>query len=150
MLFKFHTPLNFLRALYRVVDGVLTNSGHEPFGIVGLEAMAAGGVVYTGCTGEDYATHFVNSIMLETADPMEIVSYAMYLRNFPEEGIRIREAARRIAHYFTWEATVQNLISKLENQARTQGILMGQAKPMPLPLFEIEDVSTHRSNVEAC
>jgi glycosyltransferase involved in cell wall biosynthesis len=144
-----HLPLDFLRVLYRAADGVLANSGHEPFGLVGLEAMAAGGVVYTGCTGEDYATHFVNSIMLETADPVEIVSYVIYLRDFPEEGIRIREAARRTAHYFTWEAAVQNLLSKLDNQARTQGILMGQAKPMPLPLFEVEDVSPRKSNIEA-
>ena len=29
---------------------VLANSGHEPFGLVGLEAMAAGGVAVVGAT----------------------------------------------------------------------------------------------------
>lgn len=135
---RFNLPWDFLQPLYRAAHGVLANSGHEPFGIVGLEAMAAGGVVYTGCSGEDYAISLVNSIVLETSDPMEIVSYAMYLRDFPEEATRIRESARHTARYFTWEAAIRNLISKVENQARTQGILIGRAKPVPLPLFEME------------
>lgn len=120
---KFHLPLDFLRFLYRAADGVLANSGHEPFGIMGLEAMAAGGITFTGCTGEDYAIPFINSFVLETADPLEIVGYMMYLRQHPEECVRIRKTARRTARYFTWEAAVQNLISKLENQAKVLGPL---------------------------
>jgi len=136
---RFHVPLDFLQVVYRAADGVLANSGHEPFGIVGLEAMAAGGIAFTGCTGEDYAIPFVNSFVLETADPMEIVGYMMYLRDYPEEGRRIRKAARRTARYFTWEAAVQNLISKLENQARIQGSLGGM--PMPsTPQFIATDL----------
>jgi len=107
---------------------VLANSGHEPFGLVGLEAMAAGGIAFTGCTGEDYAIPFVNSFVLETADPLEIVDYMTYLQDYPEEGTRIRKAARRTARYFTWEAAMQTLISKLENQARIQGALGGEPK----------------------
>lgn len=34
----------FGRTLYAAADGVLANSSFEPFGLVGLEAMAAGGV----------------------------------------------------------------------------------------------------------
>ncbi|MFC1924444.1 glycosyltransferase [Chloroflexota bacterium] len=130
--------LNFLGPLYRASDGVLANSGFEPFGIVGLETMAVGGVAYTGCTGEDYAIPYVNSFVLETSDPMEIVSHATHLRNFPEEEIRIRKAAKHTARQFTWEATVRNLISKLENQARAQDILKGRTEPAPLPLFELD------------
>ena len=136
---QFHIPLDFLRVLYRAADGVLANSGHEPFGIVGLEAMAAGGIAFTGCTGEDYAIPFVNSFVLETSDPMEIVGYMMYLRDYPEEGKRIREAARRTARSFTWEAAVQNLITKLENQARIQGTLGGMPTPST-PQFTPEDL----------
>jgi glycosyltransferase involved in cell wall biosynthesis len=131
---RFHVPLDFLRVVYRAADAVLANSGHEPFGIVGLEAMAAGGIAFTGGTGEDYAIPFVNSFVLETADPMEIVGYVMYLREYPEESTRIRKAGRSTARYFTWEAAVHNLISKLENQARIQGTLGGI--PMPsVPQF---------------
>ena len=124
---KFHMPQHFLRVLYRASDGVLANSGHEPFGLVGLEAMAAGGIVFTGCTGEDYAIPLFNTFVLETADPLEIVGYMMYLWNYPGEVIRIREAARRTARNFTWEAAVHNLVSKLENQARMRGLLGGMA-----------------------
>ena len=126
---KFHIPPDFLQVMYCAADGVLANSGHEPFGLVGLEAMAAGGIVFTGCTGEDYAMPFINSFVLDTADPMEIVSYVMYLREYPEENTRIRETAKDTARYFTWEGAAQNLISKLENRAREQGLLNGKAEP---------------------
>jgi glycosyltransferase involved in cell wall biosynthesis len=49
---------DMLRLLYHIADGVLANWGHEPFGLVGLEAMAAGGTAYTGHTGEEYVSHF--------------------------------------------------------------------------------------------
>jgi glycosyltransferase involved in cell wall biosynthesis len=123
---RFPTPIEFLRVLYRASDAVLANSGHEPFGLVGLEAMAAGGVVFTGSTGEEYAIPFVNSFVLDTSDPREIESYMIYLRDFPEEGLRIRKAAKATARHFTWEATTNNLISKLESQGRLQGVLAGR------------------------
>jgi hypothetical protein len=63
----------------------------------------------------------------------------MYLRDYPEEGKRIREAARRTARSFTWEAAVQNLITKLENQARIQGTLGGMPTPST-PQFTPEDL----------
>ncbi len=64
-----------LGVLYRAADGVLANSGREPFGLVGLEAMAAGGTVYTGNTGEEYARHLDNAVVLDTADPAEAAWY---------------------------------------------------------------------------
>ena len=67
---KFHLPSESSRVLYHAADGVLANSKHEPFGIVGLEAMAAGGIAYTGGTGEDYAIPFINSFVVETEDPL--------------------------------------------------------------------------------
>lgn len=120
---RFQLPTDFLAILYRAADAVLANSGHEPFGIVGLEAMAAGGVVFTGSTGEDYAMPFVNSLMVETSDPKEIVNYMVYLQNNPGQKNRMRRAAKLTARLFTWEAAAQNLIGKLENQARIQGML---------------------------
>ena len=38
-------------AIYSACDAVLANSGHEPFGLVGLEVMGAGGIPVTGSTG---------------------------------------------------------------------------------------------------
>jgi glycosyltransferase involved in cell wall biosynthesis len=135
---KFHVPLDFLRVIYRAADCVLANSSHEPFGLVGLEAMAAGGIAFTGCTGEDYAIPFINSFVLETGDPMEIVGYVTYLRDYPEEGARIRKSARYTARNFTWEVAVENLINKLTNQARIQGMLADWPRPEPLELEEEE------------
>jgi glycosyltransferase involved in cell wall biosynthesis len=120
---RFQLPLDFLSVMYRAANAVLANSGHEPFGIVGLEAMAAGGIVFTGSTGEDYSIPFVNSLMIETPDPMEIVSYVMYLKSNPQQMERMRNSARFTAGYYTWEAAVRNLIGKLENQGRIQGAL---------------------------
>jgi glycosyltransferase involved in cell wall biosynthesis len=120
---RFHCPQDLLRIIYRASDAVLANSGHEPFGIVGLETMAAGGIVFTGGTGEDYAIPFHNSIVLETSDPHEILDYVVYLDEHPGEDKRIRMAARRTARRFTWEEVIKNLILKLEYQARNQGIM---------------------------
>ena len=55
-----------LFALYAAADAVLANSGKEPFGLVGLEVMAAGGIAVCGATGEEYAEPFVNAIVCDT------------------------------------------------------------------------------------
>jgi len=100
--------------------------GEEDFGLAPLEAMAAGGIAFTGSTGEDYAIPFHNSMVLETSDPREIEAYIMYLEEYPEEKERIRKTARRTARQFTWEEVIGNLIQKLEYQARIQGFLAAQ------------------------
>jgi len=120
---RFPVPLDFLRIIYRACDAVLANSGHEPFGLVGLEAMAVGGIVFTGDTGEDYAIPHVNAFVMDTDDSREIESAILYLRDFPEEALRVRHAAKATARHYTWEATVKNLLSKLEHQARLQGLV---------------------------
>jgi glycosyltransferase involved in cell wall biosynthesis len=120
---KFHCPQELLRVVYHGSDAVLANSGREPFGLVGLEAMAAGGVAFTGGTGEDYAISFHNSIVLETSDPREIESYVLYLHSHPDEEDRIRKAARSTAGRFTWEQVAESLIQRLEYQAQSQEVL---------------------------
>lgn len=125
---RFHCPQQFLRVVYRASDAVLANSGHEPFGLVGLEAMAAGGVAFTGSTGEDYARHLLNSVVLDTADPREIEAYISYLAAHPDESQRIRSAGRATAGQFTWDRVVANLLRQLERQARVQGLLREAAR----------------------
>jgi glycosyltransferase involved in cell wall biosynthesis len=120
---EFNCSPELLRIIYYASDAVLANSGHEPFGLVGLETMAAGGIAFTGGTGEDYAVHLHNSIILETAEPEEIEAYVVYLQEHPEEEHRIRQSARRTARRFTWEEVTKDLIQKLTFQARVQGLL---------------------------
>ena len=109
--------------MYRAADAVLANSGHEPFGLVGLEVMGAGGIAFTGSTGEDYAIPFENSMVLDTSDPGEIVGYVAHLRSHEDDKEQIREGARRTASTFVWESVIDNLRSKLEYIARNQGVL---------------------------
>ncbi len=123
---RFFVPEEFVRILYRAADAVLANSGHEPFGLVGLEVMGAGGVAFTGSTGEDYAIPFENAMVLDTADPGEIVGYVAHLENHPGEREEIRQGARRTAATFLWDRVLDNLISKLEYIARNQGVLAAE------------------------
>lgn len=119
---RFFLPEEFVRTAYAAADATLANSGHEPFGLVALEVMAAEGIAVTGSTGEDYAISLENAIVTETDDPDEIVGYLLHLRRHPEEQERIRFAAKQTAKQFLWDHVIENLLSKLEFLARKQGI----------------------------
>jgi len=121
---RFFLPEEFVRTTYAAADATLANSGHEPFGLVALEVMAAEGIAVTGSTGEDYAISFENAIVTETDDPDEIVGYLLYLRRHPEEQERIRAAGRRTAEQFLWDQVIANLVGKLEFLARKQDIVL--------------------------
>ncbi len=95
------------RALLRAADGVLANSGHEPFGLVGLETMAAGGLACIGCSGEDYAVGGRNALVLQTSDPREFLGLFRRLRARPDEERAIRQAARRTARQFSWREVIE-------------------------------------------
>lgn len=109
-----------LRVLYRAADGVLANSGREPFGLVGLEAMAAGGTAFTGNTGEEYARHLENAVVLDTADPAEAAWYVSYLADRPGEQTRLRTEARATARLFTWDRVLEQLLARVRVLAAAQ------------------------------
>jgi len=119
---RFFLPEEFVRTTYAAADATLANSGHEPFGLVALEVMAARGIAVTGSTGEDYAISLENALVTETEDPDEIVGYLLYLQRHPEEQKRIRHAGMQTAKQFLWDQVIENLVSKLEFLARKQGI----------------------------
>ena len=98
------------RALYRAADAVLANSRFEPFGLVGLEAMAAGGVACLGLTGEDYTLPGRNALVLQTEDPHELVAVLERLRAYPREERVLRATARRTAKTFAWTEVVSRLL----------------------------------------
>lgn len=123
---KFYLSEDLLRLIYRGSDAVLANSGREPFGLVGLEVMAARGVAITGSTGEDYVTPFQNAIVLETDDPRELVQYLLFLKEHPNEEKRIRREARITAKQYSWDEILKNLIYRLEFIAFTKNIQMGE------------------------
>ncbi|MGH7620002.1 MAG: glycosyltransferase family 4 protein, partial [Gemmatimonadaceae bacterium] len=110
---RFGVSPTLARTLYAAADGVLANSVSEPFGLVGLEAMAAGGVAYTGGTGEDYAIGGHNAVVLETLDPGEIVQRSTELASSPDVVSRIRRHARKTAQGYEWRSVVGLVVNAL-------------------------------------
>jgi glycosyltransferase involved in cell wall biosynthesis len=95
-------PERTLRAMYQAADGVLANSEKEPFGLVGLEVMASGGVAYVGRTGEDYAVPLGNAVVMQSDDPRELLATHLALRARPEVVRAIRADGRATAKRFVW------------------------------------------------
>ncbi|MGA7989362.1 MAG: glycosyltransferase family 4 protein [Candidatus Dormiibacterota bacterium] len=103
---------------------VLANSGHEPFGLVGLETMAAGGIAMVGATGEEYARPYGNAIVVETDDPAEIASALHGLVEQPALGKRLRVAARRDAADFAWPLVIAGLLERLRFMCQHQRVVL--------------------------
>jgi len=97
------------RVLFRGADAVLANSSHEPFGLVGLETMAAGGIACTGISGEDYAVPGRNALVLQTEDPREFVGLFQRLQAHPAEAESMRRAGRHTAKLYAWPEIIQRL-----------------------------------------
>lgn len=98
-----------LRALYAAADGVLANSTKEPFGLVGLEVMACGGIAYVGRTGEDYAVPYGNCVVVQTDDPRELASHLAFLRERPDVVSRMRAEGMATAQRFAWPRVLDAL-----------------------------------------
>jgi glycosyltransferase involved in cell wall biosynthesis len=121
-------PDAVLPALYAAATATLANSGHEPFGLVGLEAMACGGVAFVGATGEDYAQPFKNAVVIETDAAAEVVAYLTYLDVHPAAARQLRVEARRTAREFTWNRAIDILLRRLEFVALRQGLDSGRVE----------------------
>jgi glycosyltransferase involved in cell wall biosynthesis len=135
---------DLITVFYTGADAVLANSGHEPFGLVGLEVMAAGGVAFVGTTGEDYAVPFLNCIALDTDDPTEISIGLDFLRRHPHVVERLRSDAMETAESFSWKNVVlDNLLGKLRYVALRQ-LMHGGVTPagQPQPAAEAGEAVT--------
>ncbi len=115
-------PESVLPAISAASAAVLANSGHEPFGLVGLEAMAAGGVAVVGATGEEYARPYGNAIVVETAEGTELASALGGLVERPELSARLREAARRDAADFAWPEIIDGFLERMRYVAARQHV----------------------------
>ena len=107
-----------LFALYAACDAVLANSGKEPFGLVGLEVMAAGGIAVCGATGEEYAEPFVNAIVCDTNDGRELATYLKTVSEDHDAAEKMRAAGFATASRYTWGnvlATVGRKLMYLEH-----------------------------------
>jgi glycosyltransferase involved in cell wall biosynthesis len=105
-----HVDPDARRILFRASDAVLANSGHEPFGLVGLETMAVGGIACTGATGEDYAVPGQNALVLQTDTPEEFLAMLRRLKLRPDEARAIRREGRATARRFAWPEVVDRVL----------------------------------------
>ncbi|MGM9997864.1 MAG: glycosyltransferase family 4 protein [Candidatus Bruticola sp.] len=120
----FYVSEDFINVLYSGSDCVLANSGHEPFGLVGLEVMACGGLAFVGATGEDYAQTLVNSVVVETENPLEIVEYAHTLNSDKKLNQSLREEGRRTAFCYTWDRIINDLFQKIRFMSASRGVIL--------------------------
>ncbi|HSS93517.1 MAG TPA: glycosyltransferase [Candidatus Dormibacteraeota bacterium] len=118
-----------LAVIYPSCDVVLANSGHEPFGLVGLEVMAAGGLAVTGATGEDYANAYRNAIVLETDEAIELVTALNLIQQRPRLAAAIRRRGRATARAYTWEKVIEQLLLRIEFAAAQQAVKLPDATP---------------------
>ena len=107
---KSHVDPDSRRVLFRGSDAVLANSGHEPFGLVGLETMAVGGIACTGCSGEEYAVPGQNALVLETGDTEEFMSLFQGRRASPERMRSLRRFGQSTARHYAWPEVVQRVL----------------------------------------
>ncbi len=119
---SFFVPEDFLKSVYASVDAVLANSGHEPFGLVGLEVMATGGIAFVGSTGEDYAQSFVNCVVIDSEDAREVTIYIKSILADSEAVSNLRARAQLTASSFLWEIVTEELFRKLQFVASIRGV----------------------------
>jgi glycosyltransferase involved in cell wall biosynthesis len=95
---------------------------HEPFGLVGLEVMGAGGCAFVGSTGEEYAEADINGIVLDTGDPREIVFNLQRLQEAPDHLKRLKRRAKETAKAYRWQVKIEELFAKLEYVALSRNV----------------------------
>jgi len=111
---QFYLSEPIARALFRVADAMLQNSGREPFGLVGLEVMAAGGLVVTGATGEEYARPWENAVVLDTDDPHEIEAAVSFMLSREDENHEMRLRGVETAARYTWDRVLEQVIRRAQ------------------------------------
>jgi glycosyltransferase involved in cell wall biosynthesis len=109
------TPLSpcALRLLFRGSTAVLADSVHEPFGLVGLEAMAVGALACTGGTGEDYADPGRNALVLQSGDPREMAGLLVHLSRWPELVASMTARAIETATSYAWGRVIEERLLPL-------------------------------------
>src|SRR2546428_5571497 len=124
---------DLLELVYVAWGAVLATWAHEPFGLVGLEVMAAGGLAITGSTGEDYADAFRNALVLETDDPVEVVTLLRLIKDRPDLAASIRTRGLATARDYAWEKVIDQLLLRIDLAAAQQAVRLEGADVPPPP-----------------
>lgn len=106
---------------YHSADVVLLSSRHEPFGIVILEAWAAGvPVVATSVGGVRYLVrHGKDGLVVPPGADEELVQQVCAVLGNPEMGQRLgKEGKRRVVAEFSWDRVTSHLVGLYEDVVR--------------------------------
>ena len=103
--------------------------------------MAAGGVAVTGSTGEDYAEPYRNALVLETDDPLEIVTELAVLKERPRLAEHLRKRGRVTARDYAWEKVIDQLLLRVDFAAERQAVKL----PAPMIKKRVTRTRTLRS-----
>ena len=110
---------------YHAADVFLLPSLHEPFGIVALEAWAAGCPVVASRVGgiPGFATHLRNAFLFEPGDVAHAVTGLTSVLLHPTFGRTLAEAGRRrAAERFDWSKVTADLVNLYEDVRRAHPV----------------------------
>jgi glycosyltransferase involved in cell wall biosynthesis len=102
-----HVNADARGVLLRGADVVLANSRHEPFGLVGLETMAVGGIACTGTSGEEYARAGENALVIGREDPGEFIAQFDTVFSRANRVEAMRRSGVRTARQYTWQRILE-------------------------------------------
>lgn len=110
---------------YHAADVFLLPSQHEPFGIVVLEAWAAGCPVVASRVGgiPGFATHMRNAFLFDPLDVRHAVTGLASVLLHPTLGRSLVEAGRRrVAERFDWMKVTEELVTLYEDVRRAHPV----------------------------
>jgi glycosyltransferase involved in cell wall biosynthesis len=107
VLLESHVDTDARGVLLRGADVVLANSRHEPFGLVGLETMAVGGIACTGTSGEEYARAGENALVIAREDPGEFIAQFDAVFSHANRVEAMRRSGLRTARQYTWQRVLE-------------------------------------------
>jgi glycosyltransferase involved in cell wall biosynthesis len=122
-LFQYHPPVSQFEMFkaYSDYDALLLPTIFEGFGLVIIEAMAAGLPVMTtpNSIGPEIIQHNNDGWIVPIRNSQAIKDVIQSLRNLPnDQYFNMRQNARKKALSFTWEVYQKNLQKLIEGQFR--------------------------------
>jgi D-inositol-3-phosphate glycosyltransferase len=112
---KFLTPVSRqnLAKIYQASDLVIVPSYSESFGLVAVEAQAAGIPVVAASVGglKTVVAHEKSGLLIENHDPQNWAHQINELINNPSLRNKLSLGAVNQANNFSWDSTVENLLS---------------------------------------
>ena len=103
-----------LHQLYRIADVAVFPSLYEPFGIVALEAMAAGAAVVASDAGglREVVLHDQTGTLCYAGDPASLAWAVLRVLQNPERAQRLAQAAKeRLTRDFGWKGIAEQTMA---------------------------------------